>query len=280
MEGLNTLFRENPYEKKAKVAGAMMGQSGFAKPFLAYVLGKDTAAAQQWDNEKEQQIMDYMKNKVTTEEGKIKAERMAKLFTDIHNISNMNMTKEAKQDLLVGRLNKEGEDAEGLISADKFVSGIFLDKKNLQIQFADKKDGSKIPIIIDTQNGFIGTYNPDSPEKPVPLTREQLDSLGKSPEAPKTRTFQRGGIEVTEEFQPDGTWKEIGRGPKWNPRGESAGQPNTMIIEHPDTKQRIAIDKKNIGELQRYLNQGYVPYSTEDMNLLREYLNLTIKPKV
>lgn len=55
-----------------------------------------------------------------------------------------------------------------------------------------------------------------------------VDAPVKPAEAPKSRTVRRGGLEVTEEWNPaDGTWKEIGRGAAWKPEtgGESSKPP-------------------------------------------------------
>lgn len=51
MAGLSSVYgqRNNPHERRARVAGEVMGNSGFAKPALAYVMGQEMNQAGAWD---------------------------------------------------------------------------------------------------------------------------------------------------------------------------------------------------------------------------------------
>lgn len=50
--GLLDIYGGNPHERRIKATGAMMGDSGFAKPALAYVMGREMAGAEEWDKER------------------------------------------------------------------------------------------------------------------------------------------------------------------------------------------------------------------------------------
>lgn len=78
--GLSSLFRKNPYDKRASVTGAMMERSGMAKPFLAAAMGQDLGRAEKWDEDKDNVIMSLYR-------GNVQKEHADKVLTNIIKIS-------------------------------------------------------------------------------------------------------------------------------------------------------------------------------------------------
>ncbi len=79
----------------------------------------------------------------------------------------------------------------------------------------------------------------------VARIQTEMDKLQNPPD--KTRTYQKGEDVITEERQPDGSWKELGRGPKFAKQVED---PNAMA---GPTKDTIEMDA------WRYLTDGTLP---------------------
>ena len=76
----------------------------------------------------------------------------------------------------------------------------------------------------------------------------EIDKLVK-PES-RTRTYQQGEESITEEQQPDGSWKMLGRGPKFAKTVEAAAGPDNAAQPTADTLEMDA---------WRYLTDGTLP---------------------
>jgi hypothetical protein len=76
----------------------------------------------------------------------------------------------------------------------------------------------------------------------------EIDKLAKPEHT--TRTYQKGEESITEEQQPDGTWKELGRGPKFAKQVEPVNGPDAATQPTPDTLEMDA---------WRYLTDGTLP---------------------
>ena len=96
-----------------------------------------------------------------------------------------------------------------------------------------------------TQPGQIGelTRQPNSPQDKLRLSAEYLMqhdpqqmqaaaglmnmSNAFAPKEMPRRTTHKGNMEVTEELQPDGSWKEVARAPRWQPDQNQGAPPVT-----------------------------------------------------
>ena len=58
LRALYAPIRENPHDKKAKMIGSILPDSGFAKPFLAMAMGQEMANGEGWDANREKQASD------------------------------------------------------------------------------------------------------------------------------------------------------------------------------------------------------------------------------
>lgn len=87
LRSLYAPIRENPYEKKAKIIASVMPESGFAKPLLAYVMGKELSGAEGWDKEREV-AADTAQTASTKQAGEAAAQDYAtKTMTQIFKVS-------------------------------------------------------------------------------------------------------------------------------------------------------------------------------------------------
>lgn len=261
--GLGTLFRkENPYEKRVKTAAAVAEKSGFARPLLYAAMGEDMARAEQWDTDREAETAKYLSGKAENEQAKSVMENVFKVAE---------FDPEGATMILKGA-------AEKIPQLQPFQSINFYAKSNKDWHFVT--DGEGQPFAVSKQGlawlsanpdkafGEDGRILPDVAKKifvPYGAKKAEGFTLGQGQtrfdaegnviaeveakaEAPKTRSYQKGGLEVTEEFQPDGTWKEVGRGNKWPPKGE--GDP-----ELRDIKKEISKETLQKTRLQNLVNE-------------------------
>jgi hypothetical protein len=112
--------------------------------------------------------------------------------------------------------------------------------------------------------------------------------------APTSRTIRQGSIDITQEFQPDGTWKEVARGNAWQPSQggsgrENWGQPVTesgpdgkpVVVRYGSNGGRMVVDGASPKPQSRApgtrMVDGLVKVGTNLENL--ERLNTTFKPE-
>lgn len=80
--------------------------------------------------------------------------------------------------------------------------------------------------------------------------------------APPTRSYKQGDNEVTEEMQPDGTWKVIGTAPRY--KGSTAATPASKGTWIDSTRGRIRGQENTLtGEFKAYPNQNDGTRGTE-----------------
>lgn len=134
--------------------------------------------------------------------------------------------------------------------------GTLENGQNTELGALANGTGDPIAAIAASHNPLIRAMLPDLIQKqleqrlapPPPLqwhapTENAYDAKGNlvhqgTPEvkAPPVRNVQQGGVEITQEMQPDGTWKELGRGPKWDPttpKTPPADKMNPLGIKTP-----------------------------------------------
>lgn len=86
--GLAALYnKQNPYEKRAQITGQVASNSGFAKPFLAYAMGKDLAQGEQWDTNRNAQVDTYLTQNMDLQRNKQQQEYATEVFKRVVEIS-------------------------------------------------------------------------------------------------------------------------------------------------------------------------------------------------
>lgn len=295
MEGLGTLFRkENPYEKRVRTVAAVAEKSGFARPLLYAAMGEDMAKGEQWDTDMYAQVDNYLKAKANIEAAKDKREAV-KFQTD--SLNNALIAADKIWKAIPGDERSKGQAVVGYINPILSRAGIppllgYAQDEHGQRSFTMVMDKDAEGSII-TKRGYISNgklfvqSDVDDKGEPVfkPATGEQMsveefkkfrDATKK--DAPKTRTYQKGGLEVTEEYQPDGTWKEIGSGSKWNPKGEgSKEESRTTDMKELDV---INADRRGVGQpvlsLEEYKR---IKYELNDPSGIKELMRDNLQKK-
>lgn len=192
--GLGDIYGKggNPYDRKARTLGAVMDSSGYAKPLIAAALGKTMKQGEEYDQ---------------AQAGKRAAqgvlEQVFKIAKHDPELATQIMREESKRTPGLERFkdlefNAPIKDNWGTVTSNGQAYQVYLPGLAAMAQNPEDKELRAKTIVP------IG-----KPKKAAP---------------PKTRTVQRGGKNVTEEWDPEaGTWKEIGRGPKWNPESGKDG---------------------------------------------------------
>lgn len=205
MRSLYGTIRENPYEKKAKIMGQVMADSGLAKPLLAYTMGSELAKAEEWDQNREAESLESLRSTQAYIKDMADREAATKIMEQIIKI--------AKEDPVAATAFLEAE-AQGDNPYMRKFAGIKIS--------APLKDGWTTVQGGDGQAYQVYVPGLQDAEGNPELMRKVVIPIGNpkptKDEAPKTRTVRRGNLEVTEEWDSkSGTWKEVGRGPAWKP---------------------------------------------------------------
>lgn len=79
--------KENPNTQRAKLIGQVMPDSGYAKPFLAYAMGKEMASAGDWDANREQELKEIQSASASQTADTAAQEYAQKVFTNIIKVS-------------------------------------------------------------------------------------------------------------------------------------------------------------------------------------------------
>lgn len=246
---LRSIFgRENPHNKRAQVIGSVAENSGFAKPYMAYLMGKEMAAGEEWDANKEsasaQQAQQQEANNLMSEAIKMAMDKetgpaaatawltsMVKNFGDsnpyIAKMEGIGIPAPPENGWQAFTNNKTGE------IRKVNIAGLLEAKKNGEDVSEESEAFKKNMIVI-------------SPGRKA---------------APKTRRYQKGGMEVSEEWdESTGSWKEIGKGPKWSPNGNGGGsngnagnkprKPGIIAKDIATTAAKISRAKESLASLQ------------------------------
>jgi hypothetical protein len=215
LRALYAPIRENPREKRAKMLATVMPESGLAKPFLAMAMGQEMAGAEAWDADRESKA-DEAQVATTKQAGDAAAFDYAqKMLASVFKLAE----KDAVAATQILKIESERGDNPYL----KTYSGVTFN--------APSKDGW---ATIGGGDGFVyHTYLPNLQEAieagpDSDLYKKTVIRIGAGKptkqDPPKSRTVQRGGVNVTEEWNEEAkTWTEIGKGPAWKPGGGGDG---------------------------------------------------------
>jgi len=216
-------IKENPHEKKAKLVGQVMGESGLAKPALAYVMGRELSSAQDWDVQREGEskaalegASELAQQEAVSVKEKRRFDSAKEVFEVFEKLSTNGRSAEAAEWLNanrdVTRLPRvESVNPTPVMTQVKFENGGWwgVDKHSQKI------------MVFEPAGGEAGDKaNPQGQWRVA--TQDDLSSLSKYEQGPPKRSeVQRGNTKVTEEWDPkEKKWKEIGSGPAWKPGEE------------------------------------------------------------
>lgn len=232
---LASIYRQkNPYDRNVETTAAMLPRSGYAAPFLAYVMGRDTAQAGEWDNEREQKVIQMLNSKATSEAEKALNERKVKLFGDIVNIGGSKFDDETKRMLISERAGLEQQHGGALEGIDVSNIGFSKDDNGSYTHFTvPTKDGKGLQLIINSKTSGIT----DIAGKPVPP--EVLATIGQPPKAPETVSYQEGTEKVTDIYQV-GQKVKTAKGPMWEKKDTGAKSVSDILDDIRSTSSAIA----------------------------------------
>ena len=99
----------------------------------------------------------------------------------------------------------------------------------------------------------------------VQMAQKQQMDANKPRQAPPTREIPMGSIVIKQEMQPDGSWKEIGRGHKFNPRPVAeVNVTNKMPGDDDYLKERRKQQATRFSELEKSAESAYKRLDTLD----------------
>jgi len=236
---LRSLFapiKDNPNEKRAKMIGQVMKDSGFAKPFLAYAMGQEMAGSEEWDANREASANEAQAA-TTKQAGDAAAQEYAqKTFTNIVKVSEKDPIAATQM------LKIESEQGD-----NKYLQKF----KGLTFN-ATTKDGW---ATVAASDGYVyHTYLPDlskaiegGPDSDIYKKTVVKIGEGKPQKAPETRTVQNGQNNVTQEWNGK-EWVEVGKGPKFSPNADGSGKPRKEQDVVKDIRTTAAQIASRIGD--------------------------------
>jgi|GEM_PF-6831546 len=208
--GLN-IFKRNPYEERAKTTAAMLENSGYAKPLLAYMMGRDTRLADEYRQEQGKTLMDlYQKQKQKEHAWKV-LELSAKISDNDPEAANDIIEVEAKENPLLQDIAQnvkfagKGKGIYKLITNPKTGEVFWFNWERAKRQLAALGENASVEDTkrILEENKFVIT-----------------EAVPQKSKAPKTREIKKGDEIVTEEWDPEtGIWKEIAKAPRTTSKG-------------------------------------------------------------
>jgi len=162
--GLGSIYnrynRPNPHDRTAKAAGFMMGNSGYAAPGLAYVMGKEMAAGGQFD---EQQYRDAM-GAATDEKSKTEAQAIFKNIIELSKGDPEGATALMKAESAKNPLLARYKDIQ--FNAATKDNWMFVDGKAIYLKALDMRnpDGNMMSVKQMEEAGYLRTIK-DAPKK-------------------------------------------------------------------------------------------------------------------
>lgn len=246
---LRSLYgRENPHNKRAQVIGSVAENSGFAKPYMAYLMGKELAAGEEWDA-----------NKESASAQQAQQQEASNLMSEAIKMAMDKETGPAAATAWLTSMVKNFGDSNPYIAKMEGI-GIPAPPENGWQAFSNNKTGEirKVNIaglLEAKKNGE------DVSEESEAFKKNMIVISPGRKAAPKTRRYQKGGMEVSEEWDDSkGAWKEIGKGPKWSPNGNGGGsngnagnkprKPGIIAKDIATTAAKISRAKESLASLQ------------------------------
>lgn len=294
--GLAALYnRENPYEKRAKAAASILPRSGFAAPLVAAAMGSEMGRAQGWDEEMNQRIQTYLTKQAEVaamkdrrEAIKYQADMLEKSLVIADKVwKGTQGTERDKGQRVIEAVNPLLTSA-GLAPLVSYAqdehgqrSFALVVEKDAQGNILAKR-GYISNGQLFTQNGVDAQGQPlfeqaKGDQTTVDEYKKLQDATKK--EAPKTRTVQRDGLEITEEFdEATGTWKEVGKGPKWDPRGPAGEKPSfrqfvqvdkdgNVVTDEQGTPLTMTVDTKSQASIEQARRDGFIDPGIAGLNV-------------
>ncbi len=227
MSLLRSLYQKNPHETRAGVISKVMPESGFAKPFLAYAMGKELSGAEEWDTQKETEMTAGADAATNAARDAEERKTAGTILETVAKISDNN--PQAATEILKSEAVR-----------NKYLKGLE------GISFVGKNEGPW-KLIQNSTTGETGWFNYDKFKTDVAALGEGADDTavqqamatnyhiiqkGKQAEAkaPTTRKISRGGTEIDQEWDAENsTWKDVGQGPKWNPKAGREGSEQAKV---------------------------------------------------
>jgi len=181
MKYLYSPNKDNPYERQAKLIGRLLQESGFAKPFLAYAMGKNLAQAQDYESKEEEaknKLLDRALAEADAEKLSLKekqrVEMLSKVFTTAKSALDM-----GSPELAVEIINGFSD-----VTGMKPITSIKREGKMLQFSVSNgrfyslwQESPDKLPTIY-VYKPEQGTNEDGSPKgKWVAAAKEDLDEL-------------------------------------------------------------------------------------------------------
>lgn len=226
---LRSLYgRENPHNKRAQVIGSVAENSGFAKPYMAYVMGQEMSKAEDWD-------------KARDDEAQAAAESSSKQAADASQREYASKAMES----IIKVSEHDPVAATQMLKIETENGGNPYLQQFKGITFnANTKDGWA--TVGNSGDGY--TYAINFPKL------AELGKLGASPDSEEYKeAFSKAVFKIGEGKPSDleavqkgdkvvyvdkKTRKEVAGlgGPKWNPKGENgsnSGTDQAKPAQHP-----------------------------------------------
>lgn len=261
--GIGSLYRaNNPAERRVLAASKVAENAGFAKPLIYATMGADMAEAEKWDQDQQSTIVSALSENVNMQRQQFETESAHKVLNSIIKISEQD-PEEATQVLQIAAKQYPGL---AMYAGVKFTAKTKDDWMHVAGGDGQQYAVSKTGLAWMAQNQdkitdeIRGKYI-------VPVG-------GPSNKAPQSRTVNRGGTEVTEEWDPEGkTWKQVASGPRWKP-GEGGSSSKEDMKDYRKIETDInALRNKRISSMANY------NLTTEEKNGVVADIDEAIKEK-
>ena len=209
--GLASIYRQkNPYDRKVETTAAMLPKSGYASPFLAYVMGRDTARAGEWDSERDRKLEEIFNKQAMSEEEKAKAK------------ASLDFMELALKTPATAEGNAQVKEV--WENYFKLKTGANFNIDNIRALGEDKNskemvidNGGEKTVIYLTPTGINLVDKETGEVRPFDPIKDG-DRFRNAPKAPETRSVLQGDEQVNQEFDAaSGQFKEVGRGRRWEP---------------------------------------------------------------
>lgn len=242
-----SMLKTNPYEERAKTTAAMMQNSGYAKPLLALMMGRDTRLADEYRQKQETTLMDLYQKQQQKEHAWKVLELTAKISDDDPEAANDILEVEARENPFLQDIAQnvkfagKGKGIYKLMTNPKTGEVFWFNWERAKRQLAALGENASVEDIkrILEENKFVIS-----------------EAMSQAPKAPKTRERKAGDKIITEEWDANtGTWKTVSTAPRKLPSegaggaGSGGSKFNKYLSKYLDLKKKIASFKSGINPL-------------------------------
>lgn len=264
----------NPEDRNIKGISTMMalnaqkpdpyGIQGLANLPLSYALGKATANAGEFDQNTANQAESFMQQQLQQHKDdqlqKLKESSM-KNWLELGKTDPLAANDYAAKDPILQSALPSGIRLKDKISKDGWLTGEALSEDGTTKTTYEFNLGGMDAAKQKLQSmGITGTPTADQLAEAMPqgyvFKLSGAATPAKDAGPPKTREVQRGSLAITEEYDDQtGSWNEIGRGPKWNPR--SGGQGDNSRQDRREAFEMFKRQEGDVRRLGQIAEQGY-----------------------